>query len=157
MAPSIANRAVLTALDRKPTEHLTHARIEELSELHVFLLVREGFELTDVQAMIALSELYSSSKLIERITGKPSRPKQGKVAESTTGRLSPIQSAIAFQYAKVLEHATTVFGTLRLAEEWLAKPCRRLDDQSPLDLAGNPVGFQVIENYLERIELGVYQ
>lgn len=157
MAPSIANRAVLTALDRKPTEHLTHARIEDLSELHVFLLVREGFALTDVQAMIALSELYSSSKLIERITGKPSRPKQGKVAGSTTGRLSPIQSAIAFQYAKVLEHATTVFGTLRLAEEWLAKPCRRLDDQSPLDLAGNPVGFQVIENYLERIELGVYQ
>lgn len=157
MAPSIANRAVLTALDRKPTEHLTHARIEELSELHVFLLVREGFALTDVQAMIALSELYSSSKLIERITGKPSRPKQGKVAESTTDRLSPIQSAIAFQYAKVLEHATTVFGTLRLAEEWLAKPCRRLDNQSPLDLAGNPVGFQVIENYLERIELGVYQ
>jgi putative toxin-antitoxin system antitoxin component (TIGR02293 family) len=157
MAPSIANRAVLTALDRKPTEHLIHARIEELSELHVFLLVREGFALTDVQAMIAFSELYSSSKLIIRITGKPSRPKQGKVAESTTDRLSPIQSAIAFQYAKVLEHATTVFGTLRLAEEWLAKPCRRLDDQSPLDLAGNPVGFQVIENYLERIELGVYQ
>jgi len=56
-----------------------------------------------------------------------------------------------------LEHATTVFGTLRLAEEWLAKPCRRLDDDTPLDLVGNPVGFQVIEDYLERVELGVYQ
>lgn len=75
MAPRIANRAVSRALVRKPTEHLTHARIEELSELHIFLLVREGFALTDVQAMILLSELYLSSKLIERITGKPSQAK----------------------------------------------------------------------------------
>lgn len=157
MVPLTAQTAISTPLVHKPTEYLTHAKIEELSELHIFLLVREGFALKDVQAMIALSELYLSSKLIERITGKLGRPKQGKGAESTIGRLSSLQSAIAFQYAKVLEHATTVFGALRLAEEWLAKPCRRFDDNTPLDLAGNPVGFQVIENYLERVELGIYQ
>jgi putative toxin-antitoxin system antitoxin component (TIGR02293 family) len=68
-----------------------------------------------------------------------------------------LQSAIAFQYAKVLEDAMSVFGTLRLAEEWLAKPCRHLAGNIPLDLVSNPLGFQVVENYLERLELGVYQ
>ncbi|WP_231990577.1 antitoxin Xre/MbcA/ParS toxin-binding domain-containing protein [Pseudomonas sp. A214] len=108
----------------------------------------------DVQAMVLLSELNLSLKVIERIVGKPCRPKQGKSDESAAGRLSALQSAIAFQYAKVLEHAMTV---LRLAEEWLARPCRQLADNIPINLVGNPIGFQVIEDYLERVELGVYQ
>ncbi|WP_241193586.1 MbcA/ParS/Xre antitoxin family protein [Pseudomonas chlororaphis] len=107
--------------------------------------------------MVSLSELYLSWRVIKRIVGKPGRTKQGKNDKSTTGRLGAFESAIAFQYAKVLEHATTVFGTLRLAEEWLAKPCRHLAGNIPLDLVGNPLGFQAIEDYLERVELCVYQ
>lgn len=49
------------------------------------------------------------------------------------------------------------FGTLWLAEEWLAKPCRYLAGNIPLDLVGNPFGFQAVEDYLERVELVVYQ
>ncbi|MCK9801592.1 DUF2384 domain-containing protein [Pseudomonas sp. MAFF 302030] len=157
MVPRIAPRAVSKALVRKPTEYLTHVKIEELSELNIFLLAKEGFALKDAQAMVSLSELYLSLRVIERIVGKPSRLKQGKNDESMNGRLSALQSAIAFQYARVLEHATTVFGTLRLAEEWLAKPCRYLAGNIPLDLVGNPFGFQAVEDYLERLELGVYQ
>ncbi|QBZ89325.1 DUF2384 domain-containing protein [Pseudomonas viciae] len=60
-------------------------------------------------------------------------------------------------YVKALEHATDVFGGQRLAEDWLRKPCTYLDDQVPLELIDNPPGFQVVEDYLARIELGVYQ
>ena len=67
------------------------------------------------------------------------------------------KSAVAFQFAKVLEHATTVFGTQRLAEEWLDRPCKHLAGNVPLDLIDNSLGFQVVEDYLERVELGVYQ
>ena len=157
MVPPIAQTAVSTPLVRKPTEYLTHVRIEQLSELNIFLLAKEGFALKDVESMVSLSELYLSLRVIGQIVGKPGRPKQSNSNESTSGRLSPLQSAIAFQYAKVLEHATTVFGTLRLAEEWLAKPCRYLAGNIPLDLVGNPLGFKAVEDYLERVELGVYQ
>lgn len=158
MVPRIARTATSTPLIRKPTEYLTQIRIEQLSQLSIFLLAKEGFALKDVHAMVSISDLYSSSKVIERIVGKPARTKQNKKSdESTTARLSVLQSAIAFQYAKVLEHAATVFGTLLLAEEWLAKPCRHLAGHIPLDLVDNPLGFQVVEDYLERVELGVYQ
>jgi putative toxin-antitoxin system antitoxin component (TIGR02293 family) len=60
-------------------------------------------------------------------------------------------------YAKALEHAANVFGCQQLAEDWLRKPCTYLDDQVPLALIDNPPGFQVVEDYLARIELGVYQ
>jgi len=157
MLPPIVQTAISMPQVRKPTEYLTHARIEQLSELNIFLLVKEGFALKDVQAMVSLSELYQSQKVIERILGKPCRLKQGKSDESAASRLSALQSAIAFQYAKVLEQATIVFGSLRLAEEWLAKPCRKLADNIPINLVGNPIGFKVIEDYLERVEMGVYQ
>jgi putative toxin-antitoxin system antitoxin component (TIGR02293 family) len=71
--------------------------------------------------------------------------------------LSSQQSAVALHYAKVLEHAINVFGTQKLAEEWLSRPCKYLDGDVPLDVIDNPLGFQVIEDYLERIEYRVYQ
>ncbi|EJM06383.1 MULTISPECIES: MbcA/ParS/Xre antitoxin family protein [unclassified Pseudomonas] len=157
MAYRIAHTAVSTPLVRKPTEYLTHVGIQELNELNIFLLAKEGFAVKDAEAMVSLSELYLSLRVIERIVGKPGRRKKGKGGEFDTDRLSVLQSAIAFQYAKVLEDAMSVFGTLRLAEEWLAKPCRHLAGNIPLDLVSNPLGFQVVENYLERLELGVYQ
>jgi len=141
---------------RKPTEYLTQARIDELSQFSIFLLAKEGFTLQDVRAMVSTSKLYASSKVIERIVGKP-RPK--KIGKNDDGafRLNAFQSAVAFQFARVLEHATTVFGSLQLAEEWLQKPCRHLADLIPLTLVDNPVGFRVIEDYLGRVEFGIYQ
>src|SRR3546814_6105491 len=54
--------------------------------------------------------------------------------------LNSQQSAVAFQYAKVLEHAMNVFGTQKLAEEWLGRPCKHLDGDVPLDVIDNPFG-----------------
>lgn len=57
----------------------------------------------------------------------------------------------------ILKRATAVFGTQKLAEEWLERPCKYLDDNVPLELIDNSFGFQLVEEYLERLELGVYQ
>ena len=69
-------------------------------------------------------------KVIDRILGKSKLKK----TDDGTSRLNASQSAVAFQFAKVLEYATTVFGSLPLAEEWLQKPCRHLADLVPLTL-----------------------
>jgi putative toxin-antitoxin system antitoxin component (TIGR02293 family) len=138
---------------RKPTEHLTQISSGQLSQLDIFFLAKEGFALQDVRAMISISKLYASSKVIDRILGK-SKPKK---THDGTPRLNASQSAIAFQFAKVLEQATTVFGSQPLAEEWLQKPCRHLADLVPLTLVDNPLGFRAIAVYLGRVELGVYQ
>jgi len=50
-----------------------------------------------------------------------------------------------------------VFGSQPLAEEWLGRPSQFLRGGVPLDMIDNPVGFQAVEDYLERIEYGVYQ
>ncbi|KRW68309.1 hypothetical protein AO729_17925 [Pseudomonas sp. TTU2014-066ASC] len=61
------------------------------------------------------------------------------------------------QYSKVLERAIAVFGNQKLAEEWLGRPCRYFNGESPLAIITDPVGLKAIEAYLQRIEHGVYQ
>ena len=105
--------------------------------------------------MLAISDLYSTKTIMSRIMGKPT----GTIQRQGIKQLAQLnsQQSAAFQYTKVLEHATNVFGTQKLAEEWLGRPCKYLDGDVPLDVIDNPVGFQAIEDYLERIEYGVYQ
>lgn len=78
---------------RKPTEYLTQARIDELSQFSIFLLAKEGFTLQDVRAMVSTSKLYASSKVIERIVGKPRHKKIGKNDDGAF-RLNAFQSAV---------------------------------------------------------------
>ncbi|WP_122467862.1 antitoxin Xre/MbcA/ParS toxin-binding domain-containing protein [Pseudomonas viridiflava] len=144
------------SLQQTPTGYLLRGTREQLTNLSLFLLTEEGFALEDVRAMVKISKAYTSSKVFERIVGKASS-KTVSNTDATVRRLGPLQSARAFQFATVLEHATTVFGSLTLAEGWLVRPCKYLADHVPLDLVDNPIGFQAIEEYLERIELGVYQ
>lgn len=141
---------------RSPTAILLNGRTAN-SQMMVLGLAREGFKVTVVRDMISTSKLFQSSGVVERITGKSIRTIQRQARDAKSPRLNAQQSAVAFQYAKVLEHATAVFGTQALAEEWLERPCKYLDGNVPLELIDNSIGFQLVEDYLERIELGVYQ
>ncbi|KOX99081.1 antitoxin Xre/MbcA/ParS toxin-binding domain-containing protein [Pseudomonas nunensis] len=143
-------------LTRKPTEVLLHGRRGD-TRLSIIRYTQEGFELSDVRDMLSTSALYMEHDLIQRITGKSIRTVQRLVKETKPVRLNQQQSTVAFQYAQTLERATSVFGNQQLAEDWLKKPCKYLDGHVPLELIDNSLGFQVVEDYLSRIEYGVYQ
>lgn len=149
------NRAALTA--RKPTECLLGCDPGLLSPVMVYQQTAKGFKLKAVQEMLLTSDLYSAKQILLRILGKSARTIQRQGSSKQTVRLNCQQSAVALQYAWVLEHAIRVFGTQKLAEGWLGQPCKCLDGEVPLDIVANPVGFQVVDDYLARIEYGVYQ
>jgi putative toxin-antitoxin system antitoxin component (TIGR02293 family) len=141
---------------RKPTEVLLHGRKGDTRML-IIRYTQEGFILSDVKEMLSISDLYMEHDLVQRITGKSLRTVQRLAKETNPVRLNQQQSTVAFQYAQALEHAIDVFGDQHLAEEWLKKPCKYLEGNIPLDLIDNSLGFQVVEDYLTRIEYGVYQ
>lgn len=141
---------------KNPVELLLHGRSGD-TRLAIIQYTKEGFSLTDVRNMLSTSQLYMEHGLVQRITGKSLRTVQRLSKGGEAVRLNQQQSTVAFQYAHTLEHATRVFGTQQLAEDWLKKPCRYLDDNIPLELIDNTLGFQVVEDYLTRVEYGVYQ
>ncbi|MCW8277840.1 DUF2384 domain-containing protein [Pseudomonas sp. PCH199] len=156
MGPTIM-RPHAGAVALTPTLHLTHAENDSLSHLGVLHLVQAGFLLNDVQAMVGSSSLFKARKLLERIMGKSIRTIQRLNNPKDAVRLDAHQSAVAFQYAKVLELAMSVFGCQTLAENWLDRPCRQLSGIVPFEMLDTAIGFNVVVDYLERVRLGVYQ
>jgi putative toxin-antitoxin system antitoxin component (TIGR02293 family) len=58
--------------------------------------------------------------------------------------------------AEILTRATSVFGSRAVGEQWLAQPATGLDQRRPIDLLTTPAGMELVEDFLGRIEYGVY-
>jgi putative toxin-antitoxin system antitoxin component (TIGR02293 family) len=71
-------------------------------------------------------------------------------------RLDVQQSGRAWKFAEILAKATRVLGSQDEAEQWLKRPAIGLDQRPPLDLLTTPAGVKLVEDYLGRLEYGVY-
>jgi putative toxin-antitoxin system antitoxin component (TIGR02293 family) len=60
------------------------------------------------------------------------------------------------KFAVILTKATTLFGSHAAAEQWLKQPAIGRDQRRPIDLMTTPAGRELVEDYLGRIEYGVY-
>lgn len=75
---------------------------------------------------------------------------------ATKKPLNPEQSGRTWKLAEVLAKATAVFGSKEEAEQWLERPAAGLDQRRPIDLLATPAGVQLVEDFLVRLEYGVY-
>lgn len=57
---------------------------------------------------------------------------------------------------EILGRASEIFGSKAEAETWLKSPAIELDQRRPIDLLSTAAGLEVVEDYLTRIEYGVY-
>jgi putative toxin-antitoxin system antitoxin component (TIGR02293 family) len=85
-----------------------------------------------------------SVRTYQRRKDAPSRP------------LSQEQSGRAWKFAEILSKAIGVFGSQEEAEEWLERPATGLDQRRPIDLLSTPAGVELVEDYLTRLQYGVY-
>jgi len=106
-------------------------------------------------AHLALAVEPLSSHILSEALGVSLRTlHRKKGAESET--LSVAQGGRTFKFAEVVAKATLVLGNREAAVQWLTSPAMGLDQQKPLDLLATPVGTQLVEELLGRIEHGVY-
>lgn len=142
---------------RRPTDYLLLEDADNCSLLMIYRHIMGGFAMKGVEALLASCVLQSTRRTMIRALGVSTRTAERHRNIRGDVRLTPQQSALAFQYAQVLELSTSVFGKQTRAEEWLGRPCRSLDGNVPLIMVENVFGAQAVDNYLRRIEMGVYQ
>jgi putative toxin-antitoxin system antitoxin component (TIGR02293 family) len=58
--------------------------------------------------------------------------------------------------AEILAKATLVFGNRPKAKEWLSSPVLGLNGRRPADLLVTQAGIEHVEQFLERLDYGVY-
>jgi putative toxin-antitoxin system antitoxin component (TIGR02293 family) len=73
-----------------------------------------------------------------------------------TKPLSQEQSGRTWKFAEILTKATAVLGSQEQAEQWLERPAIGLDQRRPIELLATPAGVRLVEEFLERLEYGVY-
>ena len=92
---------------------------------------------------------------VESAIGMSARTRQRREKHPTES-LSQDQAGRTWKFAEVLARATSVFGSQDAAEKWLAQPATGLDQRRPIDLLTTPAGVVLVEDFLGRVEYGVY-
>ena len=121
----------------------------------VFKATKAGFTLSAVIDLVESVDAFRRHNVLSKIVGLSDRTLARRMKHKDDA-LTPEQSARALYYAEALEKAQAVFGTRELAENWMTKPARGLDGESPIDLLSNPVGYELVTDFLHRIEYGIY-
>lgn len=70
--------------------------------------------------------------------------------------LNSEQSSRTWSFAKTLAKATVIFGSQSEAEKWLVQPAMGLDDRRPIDLLSTCAGTEIVQEFLDRLDHGVY-
>jgi putative toxin-antitoxin system antitoxin component (TIGR02293 family) len=113
-----------------------------------------------IQKGLSFSELKALQDSIdmpfEQLAAKLSISRSTLQRRKVNGRLSPDESDKVMRFARLLEHATEVFGDIDRARAWLKFPQRGLGGAVPLDYAETEIGAREVDNLLGRIDYGVY-
>jgi putative toxin-antitoxin system antitoxin component (TIGR02293 family) len=109
---------------------------------------------------IAIKHLLESMESLEKESvecaiGMSARTRQRR-EKYPTEFLSQDQAGRTWKFADILTRATSVFGSRDAAEKWLAQAATGLDQRRPIDLLTTPAGVELVEDFLGRIEYGVY-
>jgi putative toxin-antitoxin system antitoxin component (TIGR02293 family) len=113
-----------------------------------------------IQKGLPFSELVALQKRIdlplEQVAAKLSISRSTLQRRKNAGRLSPDESDKVMRFARLLAHATDVFGDIDKARAWLKFPQHGLGGTVPLDYAETEIGAREVDNLLGRIDYGVY-
>jgi putative toxin-antitoxin system antitoxin component (TIGR02293 family) len=113
-----------------------------------------------IQRGLSFSELKTLQDSIdipfEQLAAKLSISRSTLQRRKTNGRLSPDESDKVMRFARLLEHATDVFGGIEKARTWLKHPQYGLGGAVPLEYAETEIGAREVDNLLGRIDYSVY-
>jgi putative toxin-antitoxin system antitoxin component (TIGR02293 family) len=155
----------LLSFENKPTEEVRIAALLGGPDI----LMRSTTTFGDMRELVAhglprraLSHLVGQVPLLQRPDALENAIGSGQLAlepaeeREVSDFLSPEQSGRAWKFAEILSKATTVFGSQDEAEQWLDSPAVGLNLSRPIELLTTRAGAELVEQYLGKIEFGVY-
>jgi putative toxin-antitoxin system antitoxin component (TIGR02293 family) len=118
--------------------------------------ILRGFPGAALTSLVANVACIQNPEALEKAVGISQRTLQRRKAEDKPKALSAEQSSRAWKFAEVVAKAAALFGSQEEGEAWLQRPAMGLNRRRPIDLLSTTAGTELVEQYLERIEYGVY-
>ncbi|MFC3204780.1 type II RES/Xre toxin-antitoxin system antitoxin [Aquamicrobium soli] len=128
-------------------------RVTSTLDAHELLL--HGLPGSALDHLVGRLVFIHKTESLEKAVGMSLRTYQRR-KDTPSKPLSQEQSGRTWKFAEILAKATDVLGSQAEAEQWLERPAIGLDQRRPIDLLSTPAGIELVEDYLERLEYGVY-
>lgn len=125
------------------------------SQLDAHEILVNGLPATAFDALVKNLIIHKHASSLYKAVGISLRTYQ-RHKDAPDRLLSKEQSGRIWKFAEILAKATRVLGSQAEAERWLDLPAIGLDQHRPIDLLVTPVGVGLVEDYLSRLEYGVY-
>jgi putative toxin-antitoxin system antitoxin component (TIGR02293 family) len=122
-------------------------------DVHEMLLA--GLPAQALTHLIDSFAFLQKTESLEKAVGISLRTFQRR-KDSPDRTLSQEQSGRTWKFAEILARVTALLGSQAEAEQWLERPAMALDRRRPIELLATPAGLQLLEDYLLRLEYGVY-
>jgi putative toxin-antitoxin system antitoxin component (TIGR02293 family) len=128
-------------------------RLDSSLDAHEMLL--QGIPGAALVHLVGHLAVLQKSASFERAVGMSLRTIQRR-KDASMKPLNQEQSGRTWKFAEILAKATAVLGSQDQAEEWLQQPAMGLDQRRPIDLLATQAGAEIVQEFLGRLEYGVY-
>lgn len=135
-------------------EEAIHARVRNAMDAHEILL--RGLPAGALLHLVSAVSFLEEGDALKKAIGLSLRTLQRHKAKSSEELLSLEQSNRAWRFAEIFAHAVDVMGSEEAAEAWMNQPAIGLSNRKPVDLLATSAGVEAVEEYLTRLEYGVY-
>ena len=125
------------------------------TELDAHEILLRGLPTTAFNSLVNRLVVIGKSASFYKATGLSLRTYQ-RHKDAPAKPLNLDQSGRTWKFAEILAKATRLFGSQAEAELWLDRPAIGLDQRRPIELLTTPAGVELVEDYLSRLEYGVY-
>ncbi|MER9237544.1 DUF2384 domain-containing protein [Mesorhizobium sp. M0074] len=152
-APAAKNNELQKVAKLLGGSRILARRLSSALDAHELLL--HGLPASALDHLIGQLVFIQKTDSLGKAVGMSLRTYQRR-KDAPSKPLSQDQSGRTWKFAEILSKATDVFGSQAEAEQWLERPAIGLDQRRPIDLLATPAGIELVEDYLERLEYGVY-
>ena len=118
-------------------------------------MILQGIPGKALETLVAHLSVIGGGDTFEKAFGMSERTFQRHKSDRSR-TLDTEQSSRTWSFARILTRATAVFGSQKDAEKWLIQPAMGLDNRRPIDLLATAVGTELVREFLERLDYGVY-
>lgn len=117
-------------------------------------LMEKGFPSDRVIAWVQSYSQFRDHHVFTKIIGLSERTLQRRIKSPEP--LTHDQTNSTWRLVTVLSKAKDVFGDITQALAWIVAPAMGLEGKIPLNMLTTQMGYELVEDFLVRLEYGVY-
>lgn len=141
-------------LDRTMMRLMGNHTAKPRSAFEIHEMIEKGLPSQNIIKFVESIDLLNDKRIVVKVIGMSQRTlyRRAKNPEPLTAE----QGSRTWRFAETLTKAEDVLGDPEEAQRWMNTPAMGLEGRKPIDLITTQVGYELVDDFLTRMDYGVY-